>query len=133
VGLQVHLGGRFWLYFVHGPPTRGDPLPIRYDLFGLSNHTGLIATLVLAILLLISNDLALRRLGVRRWKSLQRWNYAAFGFVVLHGAGYQLTAGRAAPLVTLFLGVVVAVVGVQLAAYRIRTTAPRSNGARSSS
>jgi methionine sulfoxide reductase heme-binding subunit len=133
VGLQAHLGGQFWLYFVHRLPTRGDPLPIRLDLFGLSNHTGLIATLVLILLLALSNDLTLRRLGAQRWKSLQRWSYAGFGLVVLHGAGYQVSAGRAAPFVALFLGMVAAVVGIQLAGYRKRTAAPRASGARPSS
>jgi methionine sulfoxide reductase heme-binding subunit len=133
VGLQAHLGGRFWLYFVHRLPSRPDPFPIRLDLFGLSNHTGLAATLILAALLALSNDRALRRLGAGRWKTLQRWNYAAFGLVALHGAGYQLNAGRGALLVALFAGMVVAVIGVQFVGYRKRTTAARGPGARSSS
>jgi methionine sulfoxide reductase heme-binding subunit len=133
VGLQAHMGGRFWLYFVHRLPTLADPLPIRLDMFGLSNHTGLLATLILAILLALSNDRALERFGATRWKSLQRWNYAAFGLVVLHGAGYQVSAGRGALLVALFAGMVAAVMGLQLVGYRKRTTAPQGPGARSSS
>jgi methionine sulfoxide reductase heme-binding subunit len=120
VGLQAHLGGEFWRYFVYRLPTRWDPLPIRFDLFGLANHTGLAATLVLVLLLALSNDLALRRLGTRRWKSLQRWNYVVFGLVVLHGAGYQLNSGRPPALVALFAAMVAAVVIIQIAGYRAR-------------
>lgn len=123
VGLQAHLGGRFWLYFVHRLPSRPDPFPIRLDLFGLSNHTGLLATVILAMLLALSNDRALGRLGAGRWKSLQRWNYAAFGLVALHGAGYQVNAGRGAFLIALFAGMVAAAMGVQFVGYRKRTTA----------
>jgi methionine sulfoxide reductase heme-binding subunit len=122
VGLQAHLGGEFWRYFLYRLPSRGDPLPIRFDLFGLANHTGLAATLVLVLLLALSNDLALRRLRSRRWKSLQRWNYAAFGFVALHGAGYQLNSGRPPGLVALFLAMVAAVVIIQFAGYRARAS-----------
>jgi methionine sulfoxide reductase heme-binding subunit len=122
VGLQAHLGGEFWRYFLYRVPTPADPLPIRFDLFGLANHTGLAATLVLVLLLALSNDLALRWLRSRRWKSLQRWNYAAFGLVALHGAGYQVNSGRPPALVALFLGMIAAVVIIQVAGYRARAS-----------
>jgi sulfoxide reductase heme-binding subunit YedZ len=74
IGLNVHLRGRPWLYFVD---QRGK---LRGDLFGFSNYTGAIA---------ISNDLSLRRLGTQRWKSLQRWTYAAAALTFIHGIAYQ--------------------------------------------
>lgn len=83
IGLNVHLRGRPWLYFVdehHG---------IRHDLFGFGNDTGLIAALLFLLLLALSNDLSLRRLGTRRWKSLQRWTYVAVALTVVHGVAYQ--------------------------------------------
>ena len=49
-------------------------------MFGLSNETGLIAALILLVLLATSNDASLRNLGLARWKSWQRWNYACFGW-----------------------------------------------------
>src|SRR5262249_8608454 len=70
VGLQVHWKGRFWIYFVY-PSEENRFFPIRYDPFGFANYTGLGATLILAMLLALSNDMSLRRLGTKRWKSLQ--------------------------------------------------------------
>jgi len=83
IGLNVHLRGRPWLYFVdqHGK--------LRGDLFGFSNYTGAIAVLLFLLLLAISNDLSLRRLGTQRWKSLQRWTYAAAALTFIHGVAYQ--------------------------------------------
>jgi sulfoxide reductase heme-binding subunit YedZ len=41
------------------------------------------------LLLALSNDLSLRRLGTRKWKSLQRWTYAAVALTIAHGVAYQ--------------------------------------------
>src|ERR1700730_6982542 len=69
VGLNVHLRGRMWLYFVD---TQHH---LRRDAFGFGNYTGGVAALVFALLLALSNDVSLRKLGVECWKSLQRWAY----------------------------------------------------------
>ncbi len=87
IGQCVHMRGRPWLYYVY---EKWQAMPVRYDVFGLSNHTGLVAALILLVLLATSNDLALRRLGVTRWKSWQRWNYACFALAGLHTFGYLL-------------------------------------------
>src|SRR2546426_573259 len=108
-GLQVHLRGRMLQYFVY-PPDQPHRIPIRHDAFGFANYAGLGATLVLALLLTLSNDLSLRALGTARWKSLQRWNYAGFGLVLLHGAAYQFIEKRAVLLVGVFGAVVLSVV-----------------------
>jgi sulfoxide reductase heme-binding subunit YedZ len=83
IGLNVHLRGRPWLYFVD------QHRRVRHDLFGFSNDTGLIAALLFLMLLAISNDLSLRRLGSRRWKTWQRWTYAAVALTLLHAVAYQ--------------------------------------------
>jgi sulfoxide reductase heme-binding subunit YedZ len=85
-GLQVHMAGAIWKYFIF--PEGDHPVPLRYDLFGFANWTGLAATLVLLMLLAISNDVSLRALGSRRWKSWQRWTYWAAALVVAHGLAY---------------------------------------------
>jgi sulfoxide reductase heme-binding subunit YedZ len=87
IGQCVHLRGRPWLYYIY---EKWQVMPVRYDVFGLSNHTGLVAALILLVLLATSNDMALRRLGLTRWKSWQRWNYACFGLAALHTFGYLL-------------------------------------------
>jgi methionine sulfoxide reductase heme-binding subunit len=83
VGVNVHLRGRPWLYFVEQHHR------LRQDLFGFGNYTGLIATLIFLLLLALSNDLSLRRLGTQKWKSLQRWTYLAVALTILHAVVYQ--------------------------------------------
>lgn len=119
VGLTVHMGGRWWQYFLDG---RASP-PIRGDTFGLANWTGLAATLVLALLLALSNDRSLRRLGTARWKSLQRWSYTAFALVAAHTALYAALNRRVTPWLALFAATVVAAGLAQLAGYRARRRA----------
>ena len=87
-GLQVHFAGQFWKYFVY--PDGGHRIPLRYDLFGFANWTGLGATLLLVLLLAISNDASLRALGTRRWKSWQRWTYWVGALTVAHALAYQI-------------------------------------------
>jgi sulfoxide reductase heme-binding subunit YedZ len=70
---------------------------LRHDLFGVANHSGLIAALLFLLLLAISNDLSLRRLGTKKWKSLQRWTYIAAALTTLHAAAYQHIEKRQLP------------------------------------
>lgn len=83
IGLNVHLRGRPWLYFVN------EKHHIRAGMFGFGNYTGLVAALLFVMLLAISNDLSLIRLGARRWKALQRWTYVAVALTAAHGVAYQ--------------------------------------------
>lgn len=121
VGLQVHMGGNFWLYFFF-PPDQPHVLSLRYDPFGFANFTGLGATLVLLLLLALSNNLSLRRLGSKNWKALQRWNYAGFALVAAYGALYQLIEKRDLPFVGLFGGMILLAGAMPLAGYRKRKT-----------
>jgi len=89
IGQCVHLRGRPWLYYVYEKKEQ-HLFPLRHDLFGAANFTGLAAALILLALLCMSNDASLRKLGAPEWKGWQRWNYACFGFTVLHCFFYQL-------------------------------------------
>jgi sulfoxide reductase heme-binding subunit YedZ len=84
VGLCVHLRGRPWLYFLY-PSNESHALPVRYDLFGLANHTGLIAGFVLA-------------LGIAYQVIENRWRLpvfvTAFALVVLSVVGLQTIGAR---------------------------------------
>jgi sulfoxide reductase heme-binding subunit YedZ len=125
VGLQVHMQGKFWLYFLY-PPDQAHFLPLRYDPFGVANFTGLGSTVVLILLLGLSNDLSLRVLGTRRWKTLQRWNYAGFALVVVHGVLYQLIEKRQLLFVGLFSIMGLLVVALQVSGFwEIRARAHR--------
>lgn len=114
-GLQVHFTGRMWLYFIPDGPHR---LPIRLDPFGIANWLGLLAVLVTAMLLALSNDAMLRKLGRDRWKALQRWNYAGAILVVLHGAIYQLIERRTFGFIAAALLFVAFTAVLQAAGYR---------------
>lgn len=118
VGLFVHMGNP-WLYFFF-PPGEARLIPLRYDPFGLTNWLGLAATLILIILFATSNDLSLRKLGKKRWKTLQRMNYFLFGGVALHGIVYQILEKRNVPLILLFALMVLVVAVLQLAGFRLR-------------
>ena len=121
VGLQVHSPGKFWLYFVF-PAEERRVIPIRYDLIGVSNYSGLAATVLLLTLLALSNDFALRKLGLPRWKSIQRWNYLLFLLVAVHGAVYQWLEKRELAIVGILALLLSATGLVQFAGYRKRTT-----------
>jgi sulfoxide reductase heme-binding subunit YedZ len=117
VGLNVHLRGRMWLYFVDQHHR------IRHDWFGFGNDTGIAAALLFLLLLAISNDLSLRRLGTRRWKSLQRWTYAAVILSILHAIAYQHVEERRGAYAMLLAGTTLAIAIFQLAGWRRAKTA----------
>lgn len=95
LGQFVHLRGRPWLYYIHEDwQAKGYAQPLRTDLFGFNNDTGLLAALLLLMLAATSNDASLRRLGTPGWKKLQRWNYACFALTAAHTFGYQSGGGR---------------------------------------
>jgi sulfoxide reductase heme-binding subunit YedZ len=89
VGQFVHLRGRPWLYYIYENWREEHWLPVRHDLFGLANYSGLLALLVLLLLLATSNDASVRKLGSPGWKKLQRWNYACFPLTAIHTFVYQ--------------------------------------------
>jgi sulfoxide reductase heme-binding subunit YedZ len=116
IGLQVHFGGVFLRYFIY-PPNEQHILPIRYDLFGLANHTGLISGLIMIVLLAISSDFSLRKLGVKKWKKTQRFSYLGAGLIIIHGVIYQLLEKRNMTLVLVFLTVFLITCFAQLYGY----------------
>jgi sulfoxide reductase heme-binding subunit YedZ len=110
VGLTVHLRGRMWMYFLR----HLHPPALQNTQFGAANYIGAAAALLFVILLAISNDLSLRRLGTRRWKSLQRWAYVAFGLTVAHGILFQRVEKRHLPWVIFFALLVATALILQL-------------------
>lgn len=89
IGQCEHLRGRPWLYYIY-EKTQEHLVPLRHDMFGFSNYTGLFAGLLLLALLVTSNDASLRKYGGTAWKSLQRWNYVCFGLTAIHTFGYLI-------------------------------------------
>jgi len=112
VGFQVHMGGEIVRYFV---PDAGAIAASKSAIaFLLANYTGLGATLLLVVLLAISNDLALRKLGPGPWKRIQRLNYVLFGLVVAHGVLYLAVDKASWVLIVPFMLLVVLVSQIQM-------------------
>lgn len=108
-GWNVHQKHR-WHYFFT------EDWSLRSDIFGFANYTGLLATLIVVVLLAISNDFSLRRLKAKRWKFLQRFNYALAALVVAHTVLYQILEKRPPSLivpvaVVILFGIVVQILG----------------------
>ncbi len=117
LGLTMHFTGRMHLYFL-APPGQHGLFGLRTDAFGAANHVGLIATALLLLLALISNDRSLRRLGTTKWRGIQRWAYLLAALTILHGAIYQVLEKRRLLLVSLFVAMALALAAVQLAGRR---------------
>jgi sulfoxide reductase heme-binding subunit YedZ len=123
-GLTVYDDPR--LYFLYPlDQWRQRIVPVRLDVFGWANYTGLIATGLLAILLATSADWALRYYGARRWKGLQQLTYWAFVLTVAHGMLYQRIEDRDQVLVLLFGASYGLAAALQLGGY-VRRTVSRS-------
>lgn len=119
VGQCVHLRGRPWLYYIYESRSK-HVFPLRHDLFGVANHTGAVATLLLIALLATSSDYALRAMGTPRWKQLQRWNYAIFGLTILHAFAYQSVEKQKLPFVVTVAIITISTITLQAMGYRRR-------------
>jgi methionine sulfoxide reductase heme-binding subunit len=105
LALQPH-GDRGLVGFLDYFVASGRPLT---NSFGLGNWTGLAALVIVVGLLAISTDSALRELKARRWKKLQRLNYALFALVVLHAFFYGALLRMSSPFTRLLFFIVIAV------------------------
>ena len=119
VGQCVHLRGRPWLYYVYESKEE-HLLPVRHDLFGLANYSGLIASLVLIALLATSNDYSLRTLGTRQWKRLQRWNYLIFAITAIHAVAYLTVETQKADFVITVAACLLITIVLQAIGFRQR-------------
>jgi methionine sulfoxide reductase heme-binding subunit len=117
IGLQVHLRGKMWEYFVHS--VGGTFLP-RIDPFGAANYAGAAATFLLAVLLVTSNDAALRRLGVTGWRSVHKWVEWVFVLTLLHATIYQFVEKRDSAIVVGLMLVSIIVISMRIQALRVR-------------
>jgi sulfoxide reductase heme-binding subunit YedZ len=109
VSLTVHGSGRI-SHFLDFFVADGSPLT---NSFGLGNWTGLAGLVIVAGLLALSSDAALRKLKAKNWKRLQRLNYVLFALVIAHAFFYGALLRETSPY-TLLLGLsVIAVVAGQ--------------------
>jgi sulfoxide reductase heme-binding subunit YedZ len=104
---------------VHGSGAIGDFLHFfivdgipQTNSFGWGNWTGLTALVIVAGLLMLSSDAALRKLKAKNWKRLQRLNYVLFALVIVHAFFYGALLRETSPY-TILLGLIV--IGVVIA------------------
>jgi sulfoxide reductase heme-binding subunit YedZ len=123
IGQCVHLRGRPWLYYVY-EKSQAHLVPLRHDMFGFSNFSGLFAALILLAALATSNDASLRAMGGTQWKRLQRWNYACFALAAFHTFGYLvgIESLRAGSIITAAICVILTG-SLQWAGFRRRAPA----------
>ncbi|MBI3914474.1 MAG: ferric reductase-like transmembrane domain-containing protein [Chloroflexi bacterium] len=115
-GLQVHRGGDFVQYFFERVHDGWRLLPIS-DVFGFSNYTGGLATILLSVLFLLSNDLALKWLRGPMWKWIQRLNYVMIVLVLAHTFGYQVETQRPAVLIVIVVVLTLIALTTQLTGF----------------
>ena len=118
-GLFVHMRSLpySFLYYFFYEPQRNATFPVRHDIFGFANYSGLAAALLAVVLLAISNDYSMRRFGRRRWKNWQRWNYALCALTALHALLYVIIEMRPMALWITSIAVILLTAGLQLYGY----------------
>ncbi len=88
---RKHLGlVGFWLIMIHGVITLALPNFPLAAFFSSENIVAFLAavgaTLILVMMALISNQVAVRELGGKRWRALLRLGYLAYVFGIVHMA-----------------------------------------------
>lgn len=111
LGFQWHYPWEPWRFFWDSNGT----IPLRLDSFGQASFLGLGSSLIVLLLLVISNDRALRNLGRWRWKALQRLNYGLLGLVTVHAIIFIPTDERDGRYLALAIGIVAFILAGQIA------------------
>ncbi len=105
--IWIHTDGwALWGLYLRQLPDAESLFPLRKDMFGFANMAGTAAALILIMLLFLSNNIALKWLKTKNWKNLQRFSYAAFFMIGLHGISYQIVENRLLALRVAFFLVV---------------------------
>ncbi|MEX2594117.1 MAG: hypothetical protein WD426_15190 [Anditalea sp.] len=117
IGLFMHFIGKPWLYFVE---EVAQGYAIRFGVFGIANHTGLLGALIIILLLAISNDYSLRKLKAGKWKNLQRFTYLMFVFAILHSIFYRINADKEDLIMYLYIPLFMVVLVFQIIGMRLK-------------
>ena len=86
----------------------------RMTMFNWGAITGTLLALLLVVLLALSNNASLRRLGPQRWKRWQRLSYLGFVLTIVHGLLFQLLERRSWAWILLLLVMAAGVLVFQL-------------------
>ncbi|GAB4117583.1 MAG: hypothetical protein Fur005_36390 [Roseiflexaceae bacterium] len=110
-GFRSHGDTMPWEFFIDADGR----IPLRLDAWGQANWLGLAATMILVLLLALSNDRALRGLGTGRWKALQRSNYGLLALIAVHGWIYIPGEDRSIAYSIVLGLIVLVVISIQIA------------------
>jgi DMSO/TMAO reductase YedYZ heme-binding membrane subunit len=87
---------------------------VRDQLYLWGTILGYVVAVVILVLLTLSSDRMLRRVGKSWWKRLQRLSYVAFIATVAHAFAFQVLESRPSPWIILVAVVTLAVVSLQI-------------------
>ncbi len=90
---------------------------LRQELFSWGTIAGLAILVFLLLLLALSNDVSIIRIGKRWWKRMHRTTYAVFVLTIAHGVAFQFLEYRATWLIALLLLSSGAILGIQFAGF----------------
>ncbi|MBI1281888.1 MAG: hypothetical protein GC179_27430 [Anaerolineaceae bacterium] len=110
------------VYLFLRPKAEGIGYNLLLSPAGVSNNIGLVATIILVILLVLSNDYFLIKLKGKRWKFLQRFNYGLAVLAFIHTVLYQQLDNRSSTFVTFTYIFAIALLSIQLAGFFVSRT-----------
>lgn len=90
---------------------------LRQELFSWGVIGGLVILVFLLLLLALSNDCSIIRIGKRWWKRIHRTTYVLFALTIAHALAFQYLEYRASWMIALVLLLTAAIVGTQFAAF----------------
>lgn len=122
IGFEIHFGGKYIKFFTR---ETDSGYQILFNTFGLANYIGLFVSVLCVVLLSISNNVSLKKYGVKNWKNIQRLNYLIFAFVLAHGFLYQSIENRSGEFIFTVIFVMILVLVFQWKGYRIFKTVNR--------
>lgn len=103
--------------YINGPPEA--PLPGWAGWSGTASIlAGYLVGILVLMLLALSNNRSLARLGPVRWKRLQRSSVAALALTIGHGGIFQVIEGRTGAWLTVLVVVSAAILGLRWQARR---------------
>lgn len=114
LAFKVSMNLEYMDLYVRG--AEGWPAPaVRELMYRWAVLGSLLIAVLFLLLLALSNNLAIRLLGNRWWKRLQRASYPAFALTVGHSIAFQILEARTAWLVAAFVVITAAVLVAQYA------------------
>jgi methionine sulfoxide reductase heme-binding subunit len=117
-GITIHTDGlNIWTLWVMDMAMPGYAIPLQQGWFGIANFAGIFQATLILLILVISNDVMILRLGLGRWKRLQRLSYAALLLILIHGFAYQRVENRDGLLRIVFLVLIGSAAMIQIAGF----------------